>query len=150
MKKISKLNDVAFHLLSNLNKKKLKINTLLTKNWEISFGKHSKDIQLKKVSFINKLDSLKLEFKINSSKSFELHSIQREIILKCEEILGIKINKIQFFHDFLLQPEVGQSSNQKNNTKKLKVVNNQKLNDIKDEEVRAIFKNMFIKTHEKN
>jgi len=150
MKKISKLNDVAFHLLSNLNKKKLKINTLLTKNWEIIFGKHSKDIQLKKVSFINKLDSLKLEFKINSSKSFELHSIQREIILKCEEILGIKINKIQFFHDFLSQPEVGQSSNQKNNTKKLKVVNNQKLNDIKDEEVRAIFKNMFIKTHEKN
>lgn len=150
MKKISKLNDVAFHLLSNLNKKKLKINTLLTKNWEIIFGKNSKDIQLKKVSFINKLDSLKLEFKINSSKSFELHSIQREIILKCEEILGIKINKIQFFHDFLSQPEVGQSSNQKNNTKKLKVVNNQKLNDIKDEEVRAIFKNMFIKTHEKN
>ena len=32
--------------------------------------------------------------------------------------------------------------------RKLKGVNNQKLNDIKDEEVRAIFKNIFIKTHE--
>ena len=101
MKKISKLNDVAFHLLNNLNKKKLKINTLLTKNWELIFGNHSEDIQLKKVSFVSQSESIKLEFKINSSKSFELHSKQREIILKCEEILGLKINKIQFFHDFL-------------------------------------------------
>ena len=96
MKKISKLNDVAFHLLNKLNKKKLKINTLLTKNWKIIFGEHSEDIELKKVSILGQSDSLKLEFKINSSKSFELHSIQREIILKCEEILGLKINKIQY------------------------------------------------------
>lgn len=148
MKKISKLNDVAFHLLNNLNKKKLKINTLLTKNWELIFGNHSEDIQLKKVSFVSQSESIKLEFKINSSKSFELHSKQREIILKCEEILGLKINKIQFFHDFLSKPNVDQSDNQKINTKKLKVVNNQKLNDIKDEEVRAIFKDIFSKTHE--
>ena len=148
MKKISKLNDVAFHLLNKLNKKKLKINTLLTKNWKIIFGEHSEDIELKKVSILGHSDSLKLEFKINSSKSFELHSKQREIILKCEEILGLKINKIQFFHDFLLKPHEDQSDNQKTNTKKLKVVNNQKLNDIKDAEVRAIFKDIFSKTHE--
>ena len=49
---------------------------------------------------------------------------------------------------FLLKPHVDQSDNQKINTKKLKVVNNQKLNDIKDEEVRAIFKDIFSKTHE--
>ena len=148
MKKISKLNDVAFHLLNNLNKKKLKINTLLTKNWKIIFGEYSKDIELKKVSILGQSDSLKLEFKINSSKSFELHSIQREIILKCEEILGLKINKIQFFHDFLSKKNINKIDNQKITTKKLKDVNNQKLNDIKDEEVRAIFKDIFSKTHE--
>ena len=148
MKKISKLNDVAFHLLNKLNKKKLKINTLLTKNWKIIFGEHSEDIELKKVSILGQSDSLKLEFKINSSKSFELHSIQREIILKCEEILGLKINKIQFFHDFLSKKNINKIDNQKIATKKLKDVNNQKLNDIKDEEVRAIFKNIFSKTHE--
>ena len=148
MKKISKLNDVAFHLLNNLNKKKLKINTLLTKNWKIIFGEYYEDIELKKVSILGQSDSLKLEFKINSSKSFELHSIQREIILKCEEILGLKINKIQFFHDFLSKKNINKIDNQKIATKKLKDVNNQKLNDIKDEEVRAIFKDIFSKTHE--
>lgn len=148
MKKISKLNDVAFHLLNKLNKKKLKINTLLTKNWKIIFGEHSEDIELKKVSILGQSDSLKLEFKINSSKSFELHSIQREIILKCEEILGLKINKIQFFHDFLSKKNVDKIDNEKIATKKLKDVNNQKLNDIKDAEVRAIFKDIFSKTHE--
>ena len=148
MKKISKLNDVAFHLLNKLNKKKLKINTLLTKNWKKIFGEYSEDIELKKVSILGQSDSLKLEFKIDSSKSFELHSIQREIILKCEEILGLKINKIQFFHDFLSKKNINKIDNQKITTKKLKDVNNQKLNDIKDEEVRAIFKNIFIKTHE--
>ncbi len=148
MKKISKLNDVAFHLLNKLNKKKLKINTLLTKNWKIIFGEHSEDIELKKVSILGQSDSLKLEFKINSSKSFELHSIQREIILKCEEILGLKINKIQFFHDFLSKKNVNKIYNEKIETKKLKDVNNQKLNDIKDAEVRAIFKDIFSKTHE--
>ena len=148
MKKISKLNDVAFHLLNKKKKKKLKINTLLTKNWKIIFGEHSEDIELKKVSILGQSDSLKLEFKINSSKSFELHSIQREIILKCEEILGLKINKILFFHDFLSKKNVNKIDNQKIATKKLKDVNNQKLNDIKDEEVRAIFKDIFSKTHE--
>lgn len=148
MKKISKLNDVAFHLLNKLNKKKLKINTLLTKNWKIIFGEHSEDIELKKVSILGQSDSLKLEFKINSSKSFELHSVQREIILKCEEILGLKINKILFFHDFLSKKNVNKIYNEKIETKKLKDVNNQKLNDIKDAEVRAIFKDIFSKTHE--
>ena len=150
MKKISKLNDVAFHLLNNLNKKKLKINTLLTKNWKIIFGEYSKDIELKKVSILGQSDSLKLEFKINSSKSFELHSIQREIILKCEEILGLKINKIQFFHDFLSKKNINKIDNQKITTKKLKDVNNQKLNDIKDEEVRSIFENINKKLYENN
>ena len=142
------MNDVAFHLLNKKKKKKLKINTLLTKNWKIIFGEHSEDIELKKVSILGQSDSLKLEFKINSSKSFELHSIQREIILKCEEILGLKINKILFFHDFLSKKNVNKIDNQKIATKKLKDVNNQKLNDIKDEEVRAIFKDIFSKTHE--
>ena len=148
MKKISKLNDVAFHLLNNLNKKKLKINTLLAKNWEVIFEKNHHHIQLKKVIIINKLDSLNLEFKVNSTKSFELHAMQREIILKCEEVLGMKVNKIQFFHDFLPSKDPGKKKIEKISLKKLKNVNNQKLNDIKDEEVRMIFKNIFSKIND--
>ena len=148
MKKISKLNDVAFHLLNNLNKKKLKINTLLIKNWEKIFGINHHFVKIKKITLLGQTDSLNLEFKIDSSKSFELHSKNPEIKLKCEEILGIKVNKILFFQDVLSKESLVNSVIKKNNSKKLKDVNNQQLNDIKDEEVRAIFKDIFSKTHE--
>lgn len=148
MKKISKLNDVAFHLLNNLNKKKLKINTLLIKNWEKIFGINHHFIKIKKITLLGQTDSLNLEFKIDSSKSFELHSKNPEIKLKCEEILGIKVNKILFFQDVLSKESLVNSVIKKNNSKKLKDVNNQQLNDIKDEEVRSIFKNISNKINE--
>ena len=50
MKKIAKLNDVAFHLINNVNKKKLKINTLLIKNWEKIFGKNHDKVKIKKIN----------------------------------------------------------------------------------------------------
>ena len=53
MKKFSKLNDIAFHLVNKVNKKKLKINTLILKNWEYIFGNNNKFVQLKK-TIINK------------------------------------------------------------------------------------------------
>ena len=142
MKKISKLNDVAFHLINKVNKKKLKINTLLIKNWEKIFGINHHFIKIKKITLLGQTDSLNLEFKIDSSKSFELHSKNPEIKLKCEEILGIKVNKILFFQDVLSKESLVNSVIKKNNSKKLKDVNNQQLNDIKDEEVRSIFKNI--------
>ncbi len=148
MKKISKLNDVAFHLINRVNKKKLKINTLLIKNWEKIFGINHNFVKIKKISLSGKTDSLNLEFKIDSSKSFELHSKTPKIKLKCEEILGVKVNKILFFQDLLTQCELTIPKIEKNTSEKLKDVNNQKLNDIKDEEVRAIFKNISKKINE--
>ena len=84
MKKISKLNDVAFHLINKVNKKKLKINTLLIKNWEQIFRENHNYVKIKKIIFVSQTDSLNLEFKIDSSKSFELHSKIAELKLKCE------------------------------------------------------------------
>ena len=148
MKKISKLNDVAFHLINRVNKKKLKINTLLIKNWEQIFGIYHQFVKIKKITLIGQTDSLNLEFKIDSSKSFELHSKNPEIKLKCEDILGAKVNKILFFQDLLTEEGGINSETKKNTSLKLKDVNNQKLNDIKDEEVRAIFKNITKKIYE--
>jgi hypothetical protein len=148
MKKISKLNDVAFHLINKVNKKKLKINTLLIKNWEKIFGINHHFVKIKKITLLGQTDSLNLEFKIDSSKSFELHSKNPEIKLKCEEILGIKVNKILFFQDVLSKKSLVNSVIKKNSSKKLKDVNNQQLNDIKDEEVRSIFKNISNKINE--
>ena len=148
MKKISKLNDVAFHLINKVNKKKLKINTLLIKNWEKIFGINHHFVKIKKITLLGQADSFNLEFKIDSSKSFELHSKNPEIKLKCEEILGIKVNKILFFQYVLSKESLVNSVIKKNNSKKLKDVNNQQLNDIKDEEVRSIFKNISSKINE--
>ena len=148
MKKISKLNDVAFHLINKVNKKKLKINTLLIKNWDKIFGINHHFVKIKKITLLGQTDSLNLEFKIDSSKSFELHSKNPEIKLKCEEILGIKVNKILFFQDVLSKESLVNSVIKKSSSKKLKDVNNQQLNDIKDEEVRSIFKNISIKINE--
>ena len=148
MKKISKLNDVAFHLINKVNKKKLKINTLLIKNWDKIFGINHQFVKIKKISLLGQTDSINLEFKIDSSKSFELHSKYPEIKLKCEAILGADVNKIQFFQDLLTKESSENSVIEKNTFKKLKYVNNQKLNDIKDEEVRAILKNISKKINE--
>ena len=58
MKKFSKLNDIAFHLVNKVNKKKLKINTLILKNWEYIFGQNNKFVQLKKTIINNKIESV--------------------------------------------------------------------------------------------
>ena len=68
--------------------------------------------------------------------------------MKCEEILGIKVNKILFFQDVLSKESLVNSVIKKSSSKKLKDVNNQQLNDIKDEEVRSIFKNISKKINE--
>ena len=79
MKKITKLTDVAFHLLNKVNKKKLKINTLLIKNWEKIFGENHQKVKIKKITLFGKDNLLNFEFSIDSSISFELHT-QMEII----------------------------------------------------------------------
>ena len=118
------------------------------KNWEKIFGINHHFVKIKKITLLGQTDSLNLEFKIDSSKSFEIHSKNPEIKLKCEEILGIKVNKILFFQDVLSKESLVNSVIKKNSSKKLKDVNNQQLNDIKDEEVRSIFKNISNKINE--
>ena len=150
MKKIAKLNDVAFHLINKINKKKLKINTLLIKNWEKIFGENHGKVKIKKITLLGKDNLLNFEFSIDSSISFELHTQMEIIKLKCEELIGQKVNRISFFHDIL------DSNSEKLDTeipimeKKLKRVNNKNFNGIKDKEVKSIFENILIKINENN
>ena len=99
MKKFSKLNDIAFHLVNKVNKKKLKINTLILKNWEYIFGQSNKFVQLKKTIINNKTESVIFELRVSPEKSFEMHSKTNEIVIKIEEVTGVKVNKILFFQD---------------------------------------------------
>ena len=142
MKKIAKLNDVAFHLINKVNKKKLKINTLLIKNWEKIFRENRNKVKIKKITFLGKDNLMNLEFSIDSGISFELHT-QKEIIkLKCEELIGQKVNKILFFHDLIENFNKNIFSDKTDKKSALKDVNYQNFNDIKDEQVREIFINI--------
>lgn len=150
MKKFSKLNDIAFHLVNKVNKKKLKINTLILKNWEYIFGNNNKFVQLKKTIINNKTESVIIELRVSPEKSFEMHSSTNEIVIKIEEVTGVKVNKILFFQD------LSNKNLENSNISKLsikaegKTLNYQKLNDIKDEEVRSIFENINKKLYENN
>ena len=142
MKKIAKLNDVAFHLINKVNKKKLKINTLLIKNWEKIFGENHNKVKIKKITFLGKDNLMNLEFSIDSGISFGLHT-QKEIIkLKCEELIGQKVNKILFFHDLIENFNENIFSDKTDKKSVLKDVNYQNFNDIKDEQVRESFINI--------
>ena len=68
---------------------------------------------------------------------------QIEIIkLKCEELIGQKVNKILFFHDLIENFNENKFIDNLDKKMSLKSVNYQKFNDIKDKEVREIFINM--------
>ncbi len=142
MKKIAKLNDVAFHLIDKLNQKKLKINTLLIKNWERIFGENHNKVKIKKITFLGKDNLLNFEFSVDSSISFELHTQMEIIKLKCEELIGQKVNKILFFHNLIENFNENESSDKTDKELQLKDVNYQNFNDIKDKKVREIFINI--------
>jgi len=142
MKKIAKLNDVAFHLINKVNKKKLKINTLLIKNWEKIFGENRNKVKIKKITMLGKDNLLNIEFSIDSSISFELHTQIEIIKLKCEELIGQKVNKFLFFHDLIENFNDDNFSDKTDKELLLKDVNYQNFNDIKDEKVREIFINI--------
>jgi len=136
------LNDVAFHLINKLNKKKLKINTLLIKNWERIFGENHNKVKIKKITFLGKDNLLNFEFSVDSSISFELHTQMEIIKLKCEELIGQKVNKILFFHNLIENFNENESSDKTDKELQLKDVNYQNFNDIKDKKVREIFINI--------
>ena len=150
MKKFSKLNDIAFHLVNKVNKKKLKINTLILKNWEYIFGNNNKFVQLKKTIINNKTESVILELRVSPEKSFEMHSKTNEIVIKIEEVTGVKVNKILFFQDLSDRNLENRNISNLSMKQEGKTLNNQNFNGIKDEEVRSIFENINKKLYENN
>ena len=150
MKKFSKLNDIAFHLVNKVNKKKLKINTLILKNWEYIFGNNNKFVQLKKTIINNKTESVILELRVSPEKSFEMHSRTNEIVIKIEEVTGVKVKKILFFQDLSTSSKYVQKPIVKTLSASVKSVNYQNFNDIKDQEVKKIFENINTKINEDN
>ena len=150
MKKFSKLNDIAFHLVNKVNKKKLKINTLILKNWEYIFGQNNKFVQLKKTIINNKTESVIFELRVSPEKSFEMHSKTNEIVIKIEEVPGGKVNKILFFQDLSDRNLENRNISNLSMKQEGKTLNNQNFNGIKDEEVRSIFENINKKLYENN
>ena len=150
MKKFSKLNDITFHLVNKVNKKKLKINTLILKNWEYIFGQNNKFVQLKKTIINNKTESVIFELRVSPEKSFEMHTKTNEIVIKIEEVTGVKVNKILFFQDLSDRNSENSNISKLSMKEEGKTLNNQNLNGIKDEEVRSIFENINKKLYENN
>ena len=150
MKKFSKLNDIAFHLVNKVNKKKLKINTLILKNWEYIFGQNNKFVQLKKTIINNKTESVIFELRVRPEKSFEMHSKTNELVIKIEEVTGVKVNKILFFQDLSDRNLENRNISNLSMKQEGKNLNNQNINGIKDEEVRSIFENINKKLYENN
>ena len=150
MKKFSKLNDIAFHLVNKVNKKKLKINTLILKNWEYIFGQNNKFVQLKKTIINNKTESVIFELRVSPEKSFEMHSKTNEIVIKIEEVTGVKVNKILFFQDLSDRNLENRNISNFSMKQEGKTLNNQNFNGIKDEELRYIFENINKKLYENN
>ena len=150
MKKFSKLNDIAFHLVNKVNKKKLKINTLILKNWEYIFGQNNKFVHLKKTIINNKTESVIFELRVSPEKSFEMHSKTNEIVIKIEEVTGVKVNKILFFQDLSDRNLENRNISNLSMKQEGKTLNNQNFNGIKDEEVRSIFENINKKLYENN
>jgi hypothetical protein len=150
MKKINKLNDIAFHLVNKINKKKLKLSTLLIKNWDRIFDKDANLVSIKKITLNSKSDSLNIELNLDPSISFKMHTKTNQLMIQMEEILGLKVNKIIFFQDNFSNENYIAKSSRDNNNSSVKTINNENFNDIKDLEVKSIFENIISKINEKN
>ena len=150
MKKINKLNDIAFHLVNKINKKKLKLSTLLIKNWDKIFEKDANLVSIKKITLNSKSDSLNIELNLDPSISFKMHTKTNQLMIQMEEILGLKVNKIIFFQDNFSNESYIAKSSRDNNNSSVKTINNESFNDIKDLEVKSIFENIISKINEKN
>jgi hypothetical protein len=151
-KKFSKLDDVAFHLVNHLNKKKLKLNLLLIQDWEKIVGSElTYKSNLKNIAYDQKSDSCSIEIACDPSIVLELRSQLPEIILRMEQSLGIKVKKLNFFQDIFVNQLKKNTSNDKNDVGRSKNTNKSELNDIKDNEVSSIFEriNSSIKNEKK-
>ena len=151
-KKFSKLDNVAFHLVNHLNKKKLKLNLLLIKNWEKVVGSEFLNkSNLKTITYDQKSDSCSIEISCDPSIVLELRSQLPQITLRIEQSIGIRVKKLNFFQDIFENKLKENISNEEIDERASKNTNKLELNDIKDDEVSSIFKriNLSIK-NEKN
>jgi len=138
--------------VNHLNKKKLKLNLLLNKDWEkvvgIDFFLKTK---LKTLSYHQKSDSCSIEILCDPSIVFDLRSRLPEVTLRIEQTIGMRVKKIHFFQDIFSS----QSSNKININNKYehlsKKVNKIELNGIKDVDADLIFEriNRSIKNENK-
>lgn len=139
-KKISKLDDIAFHLVKHLNKKKLKLNLLIVKDWDKIIGtKYCHYSKLNRLTYNSSTDSCSLEISCDPSAILEIRSMLPEITLKIEQKIGIKVKRISFFQDIFNVVIKKGVSNKENSVISSKYLNKSKLNDINDQQVRSIF-----------
>jgi len=146
------LDDVAFHLVNHLNKKKLKLNLLLIKNWEKVVGSEFLNkSNLKTITYDQKSDSCSIEISCDPSIVLELRSQLPQITLRIEQSIGIRVKKLNFFQDIFENKLKENISNEEIDERASKNTNKLELNDIKDDKVSSIFKriNLSIK-NEKN
>ena len=79
-----------------------------------------------------------------------MHSKTNEIVIKIEEVTGVKVNKILFFQDLSDRNLENRNISNFSMKQEGKTLNNQNFNGIKDEEVRSIFENINKKLYENN
>ena len=79
-----------------------------------------------------------------------MHSSTNEIVIKIEEVTGVKVNKILFFQDLSDRNLENRNISNFSMKQEGKTLNNQNFNGIKDEEVRSIFENINKKLYENN
>ncbi|MDB9824678.1 hypothetical protein OAC15_01045 [Alphaproteobacteria bacterium] len=138
--------------MNHLNKKKLKLNLLLNKDWEkvvgIDFFSKTK---LKTLSYHQKSDSCSIEILCDPSIVFDLRSRLPEVTLRIEQTIGMKVKKIHFFQDIFSGQYVNEITIDKKYEDLSNKVNKTELNGIKDVEANLIFEriNRSIKNENK-
>ena len=138
--------------MNHLNKKKLKLNLLLNKDWEkvvgIDFFSKTK---LKTLSYHQKSDSCSIEILCDPSIVFDLRSRLPEVTLRIEQTIGMRVKKIHFFHDIFSGQYVNEITIDKKYEDLSNKVNKTELNGIKDVEANLIFEriNRSIKNENK-
>ena len=138
--------------MNHLNKKKLKLNLLLNKDWEkvvgIDFFSKTK---LKKLLYHQRSDSCSIEILCDPSIVFDLRSRLPEITLRAEQTIGIRVKKIHFFQDIFSGQYVNGITIDKKYEDLSNKVNKTELNGIKDVDADLIFEriNRSIKNENK-
>ena len=138
--------------MNHLNKKKLKLNLLLNKDWEkvvgIDFFLKTK---LKTLSYHQKSDSCSIEILCDPSIVFDFRSRLPEIKIRFEKTLGMRVKKIHFFPDVFSSPSSNKITINNKYEHLSKKVNKIELNGIKDVDADLIFEriNRSIKNENK-